>query len=112
MPTRFSSLLPADPLQVLEKLQADPNWQALRAVKDGKLYAFPGDLYLWDQPDPRWILGLTWLAGKLHPDRFPGLDMTAEAKTFYQTLYGLDADFVEQNIIPPSKARFHNRPTE
>lgn len=92
-----------DPLQVLEKLQADPNWQALRAVKDGKLYAFPGDLYLWDQPDPRWILGLTWLAGKLHPDRFPGLDMTAEAKTFYQTLYGLDADFVEKNILPTFK---------
>lgn len=93
----------ADPLQVLEKLQADPNWQAMRAVKDGKLYAFPGDLYLWDQPDPRWILGLTWLAGKLHPDRFPGLDMTAEAKTFYQTLYGLDADFVEKNILPTFK---------
>lgn len=92
-----------DPLQVLEDMKADPNWQAIRAVKEGALYAFPGDLYLWDQPDPRWILGLTWLAGKLHPDRFPGLDMTAEAKTFYQTLYGLDADFVEQNIVPTFK---------
>jgi iron complex transport system substrate-binding protein len=93
----------ADPAQVVDSMKADPNWQAIRAVKEDALYAFAGDLYLWDQPDPRWILGLTWMAAKLHPDLFPGLDMTAEAKIFYQALYGLDADFVEQNIVPTFK---------
>ncbi|MFN3983713.1 MAG: ABC transporter substrate-binding protein, partial [Caldilinea sp.] len=86
--------------EVVAELQADPNWQALRAVQFGGLHAFPGDLYSWDQPDVRWLLGLTWLAGKLHPDRFPDLDMLAEVETFYNTLYGLDAAFVEANIIP------------
>jgi len=89
-----------NPGEVVSDLKADPNWQAIRAVKEGRLYAFPGDLYSWDQPDPRWLLGLTWLAGKLHPDLFPDLDITAAAKEFYATLYGLDAAFVEQHILP------------
>ncbi len=89
--------------EVVEALKADPNWQGIRAVQEGNLHAFAADLYSWDQPDPRWILGLTWLAGKLHPDRFPSLDMTAEAQNFYQTLYGLDEAFVTENIVPTFK---------
>jgi len=92
-----------NPSDVVTSLKADPNWQALHAVQDGHLYAFPADFYSWDQPDPRWILGLTWLAGRLHPELFPGLDITAEARTFYQTLYGLDAAFFDQNILPTFK---------
>ncbi len=92
-----------NPSDVVASLKADPNWQALRAVQDGHIYAFPADFYSWDQPDPRWILGLTWLAGRLHPELIPGLDITAEARTFYQTLYGLDAAFFEQNIRPTFK---------
>jgi iron complex transport system substrate-binding protein len=92
-----------DPTEVVEGLKADPNWQSIRAVKDDQIYAFPGDLYSWDQPNPRWILGLTWLAGKVHPELFPRLDMTAETQNFYQTLYGLDEAFVEQNIVPTFK---------
>jgi len=85
---------------VIADLESDPTWQALRATQNGQLHAFPGDLYSWDQPDPRWILGLTWLAGKLHPESFPTLDMMAEAQSFYQTLYGVDADFFESHIRP------------
>jgi iron complex transport system substrate-binding protein len=92
-----------NPSDVVTGLKADPNWQALRAVQEDQLYAFATDLYSWDQPDPRWILGLTWLAGKLHPELFPGLNITSEAQTFYQSLYGLDATFFEQNILPTFK---------
>ncbi len=92
-----------DSADVTAALEADPNWQALRAVGLGQLHAFPGDLYSWDQPDTRWLLGLTWLAGQLHPERFPDLDITAEAQIFYATLYGLDAAFFEENILPTFK---------
>lgn len=90
----------SDPGQVAAGLQADPNWAALRAVRDGNLRAFPGDLYSWDQPDPRWILGLTWLAARLYPDAFPDMDILTETQNFYQTLYGLDAAFFEAHIRP------------
>jgi iron complex transport system substrate-binding protein len=85
---------------VVAALEADPTWQALHATQNGQLHAFPADLYSWDQADTRWILGLTWLAGKLHPESFPGLDITAEAQAFYQNLYGLDAAFFETHIRP------------
>jgi iron complex transport system substrate-binding protein len=86
---------------VINKLKADPQWQALHAVKQGRLYGFPGDYYSWDQPDPRWILGLTWLAAKIHPDRFMDLDMQKEIRSFYQDLYNLD-DAAYQKIIQPN----------
>jgi len=88
---------------VVKNLQIDPTWQALRAAKQANIYAFPADIYSWDQPDTRWILGLTWLAAHLHPDRFSQVDISGEAQEFYQILYGLDKDFFEQNIRPTFK---------
>lgn len=88
---------------VVAALKSDAQWQALRAVKEGHLYAFPADLYSWDQPDVRWILGLTWLAGRLHPQQFPQLDMVQEARQFYQVLYGLNEQFFEEKIRPTFK---------
>ncbi len=90
----------AETSQVIAELKADPGWQALRAAKAGKLWAFPGDLISWDQPDPRWVLGMTWLAGKIHPERFPNLDMTAEAVTFFTSFFGADAEAVRKGICP------------
>ncbi len=91
----------------LDKIKADPQWQALRAVKEQKLYGFAGDLYSWDQPDPRWILGLTWLAAKVHPDRFAGLDLQAEAQSFFKDMYRLDAPAFEKNIVPALFGELH-----
>lgn len=85
---------------VVASLKADPQWQALSAVKNNRLYGFATDVYSWDQPDTRWALGLTWVAGKLYPDLFPGLEMTEEARTFYQDLYGMDEASFQQNIQP------------
>jgi molybdenum ABC transporter molybdate-binding protein len=85
---------------VVASLKADAQWQILKAVKDNKVYGFATDVYSWDQPDTRWILGLNWVAGKLHPDLFPGLDITKEAQAFYQDLYNMDAAVFEKNIQP------------
>lgn len=89
-----------DPSEVVASLEADPNWQLLRSLQEGHLYVFPGDAYSWDEPNPRWILGLKWVANILHPDRFPGFDIIQESETFYSTLYGLDSDFYATNIQP------------
>lgn len=86
--------------EVVDELKKDPQWQAMRAVQQNNLYGFAGDLYSWDQPDVRWILGLSWLAARMHPDLFPNYDAVQEVKEFYQTLYGLDEAFVNEKIIP------------
>lgn len=92
-----------DSADVVAGLKTDPNWQALRAVQNGQLFAFPGDFYSWDQPDPRWILGLSWLAGRIHPEIFSDLDITKETQAFYQELYGQDAQFFQENVVPAFK---------
>ncbi len=92
-----------NPSEVVKQLKDDAAWKAIRAVKENHLYAFAGDLYSWDQPDVRWILGLTWLAGHIHPELFPQLDIVAEAQNFYQTLYGVDQAFFDKNILPAFK---------
>ena len=89
-----------DPAQVLATLRADPQWRALRAVKAGALHAFPSDYFGWDSPDPRWLLGMSWLAKTLYPDRFADLDLKAEIHAFFGTLYGMDAATIDTHVMP------------
>lgn len=89
-----------DPVQAVEGLRADPVARNLRAVQAGQVFAFPKDTYSWDQPDTRWILGLQWLASRIHPDRFADLDILQEFTTFYRTLYRLDDSAIEGQLRP------------
>jgi iron complex transport system substrate-binding protein len=86
--------------ELTAELKADPQWQALRAVQEDTLYGFPGEVYSWDQPDPRWILGQLWLAKTLYPERFADLDLQAEIFAFYRTLYNLSPETVTEQILP------------
>jgi ABC-type tungstate transport system permease subunit/ABC-type Fe3+-hydroxamate transport system substrate-binding protein len=88
---------------LVEQLETDPQWEALRAVQDGEFYGFPADLYGWDVPDPRWILGQTWLASKIHPDRFAVLDIVQATRDFFEQMYGMDQAAVDEQIIPELK---------
>jgi iron complex transport system substrate-binding protein len=85
---------------VVKKMKADPQWQSLRAVKNNKIYGFATDFYSWDQPDTRWILGVLWLTNKINPGAVAGLDITAEARAFYQQLYGVDEATFDKTIKP------------
>lgn len=85
---------------VISALEADPQWQALRAVQTGNLYGFPADYYSWDQPDTRWILGLQWLAKTMHPDLFADLNLREEIRSFYSMLYALDDDAYAEVVEP------------
>jgi iron complex transport system substrate-binding protein len=86
--------------ETVGRLVADPAWQSLTAVETGQIYAFPKDFYSWDQPDPRWILGLTWLATRIHPTRFEEVDMTAQILDFFGHMYRLDEATVREQILP------------
>ena len=90
----------SDPGRIVDDLMNDPSWQALDAASNGELYGFAKDLYSWDQPDTRWILGLMWLAEKIHPEAFTALDMEAEIYEFYGELYGMEAEAVDTHIFP------------
>jgi iron complex transport system substrate-binding protein len=90
----------ADPSQVVEKLRSDARWQALGAVKEGRLHAFAGDIFSWDQPDPRWILGVTWMASRVHPELLADLNLIDEVIQFFGQMYGMDGASVTEHILP------------
>jgi len=96
----------ADPSQVADRLRSDARWQALGAVKAERLYAFPGDIFSWDQPDPRWILGVTWMATRLHPEPLADLDMMDEVLQFFEQLYGMEEAAVAEHILPALRGDF------
>jgi len=85
---------------IIAALRADPVWSQLRAVQNRELYAFPLDLYDWDSPGPRWILGVNWLATRLYPDRFADIDMSSEIYDFYGYFYEMDRATVNEHIMP------------
>jgi iron complex transport system substrate-binding protein len=89
-----------DPALTVAKIKADPRWKSLKAVAANAVYAFPGDYYSWDQPDPRWVLGLTWLATKIHPTQTTNLNLDVTTRSFYQDLYGLDAAAYDKSVKP------------
>lgn len=84
------------------KLRQDPLWASLKAVKNNQIYGFPGDFYSWDQPNPRWILGLSWLATKIQPKLFSDIDILSELRAFFR-LYGLSAETIQTKILPVLK---------
>lgn len=85
---------------IRDSLADQPRWQELSAVQNNRFYAFPKDYYSWDQPDTRWILGVTWLAERLHPDLFPDLSVMDEARRFFRVVYGIDDARFDEMIAP------------
>ena len=85
--------------ETVGKIYADSNWKQIRAVKNNNLYGFPGDFISWDQPDPRWVLGLNWLGNKMHPDLI-SFDTNLIMTKFYSEFYKIDPATVNEKIIP------------
>ena len=54
-------------LQDVELIQAEPLWQGMPAVKQGRVHVMDGNAY-FSSPGPRLIDGLEILAQTLHPD--------------------------------------------
>ena len=96
----FVTSYTAPVLEAVATLKADPQWQELRAVKNSRLRPMLGDIYPYDQPDTRWVLGLLWIARSLHPDVIWSLDFYEAARNFYSNLYEMDTRTYEQNIKP------------
>ena len=72
-----------------EDILADPDWQAISAVRSGRIYKMPRVIAAMDTPVPESLLGVVWMANLLYPDLVP-LDLATEAEHFYSTYYGYE----------------------
>lgn len=89
-----------DARQAAHSLREDARLKAVQAVKHGRVYGFAQDFLSWDQPDARWVLGLEWIAGMLHPERFARRPILDSARRFFSFLYGVDAATFDKVILP------------
>jgi iron complex transport system substrate-binding protein len=71
----------------------DPVWRAVRAVREGRVYAMPRLPFGWLDSPPAMnrLIGLRWLAKLLYPDRFPE-DLRQTVRDFYQLFYHVTLD--------------------
>ncbi len=86
--------------EAAEAFKKDKRLSSLKAVREGKVYGFPQDFYSWDQPDTRWILGLTWLAKKLQPALFTDISVARTTEDFFNFMYGFNEASFRASIVP------------
>lgn len=69
---------------VYNDLKDDPMWKNLKAVKNGRIYLVPVQPFNWIDRPPSFmrVLGIQWLANKLHPQTYK-IDLNKRTKEFY-----------------------------
>ncbi len=75
---------------VIEQIRNAPEWSALRAVREGRIYANPVGTFLWSRYSCEEALQVLWTAQLLHPEKFEDVDMNGEVRKFYKTFYDYD----------------------
>lgn len=76
----------------VEDVLNDPQLASVQAVRDGNVFAMPGDVEPWDYPTPSSALGVLYLAGILHRDCVDVEAFDDRAAEFYRDVYGFERD--------------------
>lgn len=80
-------------------IKTDPQWQKIKAVKNGKVYINPNGAFMWDRYGAEEALEIQWAAKTLNPDKFTSLDMNQVTKEFYKTFLNYSLTDDETNRI-------------
>jgi iron complex transport system substrate-binding protein len=86
--------------EVLNIMKENPYWMELSVNQGGEIHPFPMDFHSWDQPDPRWLLGLQWMAFVSHNEIFPETDMNLMAQQFFADFYDVSEEDYINRIYP------------
>lgn len=77
------------------QIQSDPQWQSIKAVKDGKVYS----CLKYERMDGyQSAIAVEWLANTLYPDKFH-FDLTNDVKSFYKKFFNYD--ITDEEIAMP-----------
>ncbi len=73
---------------VVKQIENDPQWQAIDAVKNHRVWLMPEYAKAWGYPMPEALaIGELWMAKKLYPSRYRNVDVDAKAQDYYQRFY-------------------------
>lgn len=73
---------------MVKQIESDPQWQGIDAVKNHRVWLMPEYAKAWGYPMPEALaLGELWMAKKLYPSRYNGVDVDSKAQEYYQRFY-------------------------
>lgn len=73
---------------VVNEINSSPQWQAIDAVKNHRVWLMPDYAKAWGYPMPEAMgIGEVWMAKKLYPQKFQDVDMNKLANKWYQRFY-------------------------
>ncbi len=77
--------------RLYNRVQSDPFWSALKAVRNNAVYEPPAGMYHWFDRPPALnrLMGLIWLTSLLYPEWF-AWDLVRETREFYKLFYRID----------------------
>ena len=84
--TNFTAALPEDIYG--SKIGGD-DWSPVKAVREKRVYKMPLGIYRSYTPSADTPLTLLWMAKRVYPERFKDVDLMAEVKKYYQTVFGV-----------------------
>lgn len=87
----------------VDQIMGDPNWAALKAVKNKHVVVNPKGVFGWDRYGVEEILQLQWAAQLLHPDLFGDLDVKKAVKDFYQSYLNYTLTDADVELILAAK---------
>ncbi len=96
----------AQPETLYTNAMGNDDWSAVKAVQDKRVYKTPLGMYRSYTPGADAPVSLLWWAKAIYPERFADMDLTAIAKDYYKTVFGveLSTEQVESIFAPPSSA--------
>lgn len=73
---------------VVNEINSSPQWQAIDAVKNHRVWLMPDYAKAWGYLMPEAMgIGELWMAKKLYPQKFQDVDMNKLANKWYQRFY-------------------------
>jgi iron complex transport system substrate-binding protein len=84
-----------------DRIFSEPQWSKVPAVMNRRVYLIPKRPFNWFDRPPSFmrLLGLQWVAARLHPDLFD-IDLVEKARDFYRVFLKVDlSDDVMRNIM-------------
>lgn len=95
---------------VVEQILNDPQWAALQAVKQRKVYQMPVGISRWGHPGSiETPLAILWTAKTIYPEQFSKVDLATETKQYYQEFFGLDLTDEAVMVILDGKGKLKKR---
>ncbi len=96
----------AQPEDLYHNTIGNYDWSGISAIENQRVYKCPLGIYRSYTPGADTPVTLLWYAKMVYPELFEDIDLTEEAKEYYNTVFGIELtnSQIETMFAPPSEA--------